>query len=261
MRKINRSFVISCGVAGAIGGSLMLSNSAQAAYTGLSAELHTTVTIDGVARSVYRVYANFTDSGDRLYSVYGSPTIGAMTIQSYDQFGGAGSAFYDVAGNNKAPTQSQINAIPSIQWDTFVTIGVSVADQAPFGDETTFTPGFVGITGNSYSNSNGGWYLTPTIDHDNNPGTPEIVSPQSEAGFAGDGDLANRVMLLQLTVNAGDHVAGTVNLVAFNNTALAGGTIGSQIIAQQSFNTIPGAGALALLGVAGAFGSRRRRTA
>ena len=56
-------------VGAAVVGALMLAGGVDAAYTGLSVSLHNTVTIDGNSYSVFRVYANFTDPGDRL--VYG----------------------------------------------------------------------------------------------------------------------------------------------------------------------------------------------
>jgi hypothetical protein len=260
VRKISKRVVSSVGVAGAVASLLWLTVPAQAAYNGLSVQLHTVANIDGNIKSIYRVYANFTDPADRLYSIYGSPTLGALTLNSLNINGtGPGGAFYNSGANgNSAPSQETIGLFPNAQWDTFATIGVSVADQAPFGDQTSFSPGFPNIAGSSFTTSNGGWFVTPTFDHDNNSDTPQIVNPQSEAGFAGDGDVLNRVMFLQLTVNAGEHVAGTVNLAVFNNSGVAGGA-GSQIIAQQTFNSVPVPSALALLGVASLVGSRRRR--
>jgi len=224
-------------------------------YSGLSTELYSTVTADGASRSVWRVYANFNNPNDALYSVYGSPTLGALVIESRNSTNtGAGSAFYNPAlGTNHAPSLASIGGNPNVAWDTFATIGVAVSDQAPFGDQTSFSPGFPNIAGTSVTSTNAAWYVTPTMDEDGNPGTPAIDNPQAQAGFAGDGDLLNRVLLLQLTVNAGDNVRGTANLVVFN---AAGGA--QQILSQQTFSSIPAPGALGLLALAGL--RRRRRS-
>jgi hypothetical protein len=239
---------------------IAVSNAAQASYQGLSAELHTTVLASGTLRSVYRVYANFTDPADRLHSVYGSPTLGPMTLQSRNAAdSGFGDAFFNTPGGVTAPTAEAIALNPNAAWDTFVTIGVSVAEQAPYGDQTTLTPGFAQVSGFNYVTSNGGWYVTPTFDHDGQGDTDPIVNPQAEAGFAGDSDLAPRVLLAQLTVNAGEHVAGTVNIVIFEaNSGLQGGGT-STILAQQTFTSVPAPSAIALLGISGLIGKRRRR--
>jgi MYXO-CTERM domain-containing protein len=239
-------------------GVIAVSSSAQASYNGLSVELHTSVTIDGTARSVYRVYANFTHADDALHAVYGSPTVGALTVQSLNADGsGPGSNFFNLPlGGNTPPSLEEIGINPNVEWDTFATIGVSIADQAPYGDQLILSPSFPTIAGFNYTSTNAAWLLAPTIDHDNDADTPAIASPQSLAGFAGDNDLLPRVLLAQLTVNAGDNVAGMMNLVVFESDGAGGGT--SVILEQQSFTSVPAPAALALLGLAG-LRSRRRR--
>ena len=251
LRKAARAIVY-------LAGGVAFAAPVHANYQGLSAELHTTVLAGGTLRSVYRVYANFNNPQDRLHSVYGSPTLGAMTLQSRNALNtGVGGAFFNTAGGITAPTAEAIGLNPAAQWDTFATIGVSVADQAPYGDQTSLTPGFPPIAGSNYTTNNAGWFVTPTFDHDGLPETEPIPSPQAEAGFAGDGDALSRVLLAQLTVNAGEHVAGTVNIVVFHaGEGLQGSSF---ILAQQTFGSIPAAGALPLLGLAGLLGRRRRR--
>src|SRR6185436_14594495 len=72
----------------AVAGSAMLAATiafatpAQAAFQGLSVFNHTTVNIGGTNRTVYRVYANFSNPADQVNLVYGSPTLGTMFLQS-----------------------------------------------------------------------------------------------------------------------------------------------------------------------------------
>ena len=236
--------------------------SSLADYTGLAVELHTTVQIDGQPFSVFRVYANFDNPGDRLVAGFGSPNYGPSIIQTRNADDtDFGDPLYNSPFNGiTAPNQELINLNPRNQWDTYVTLGVNIADQSPYGDMTFLTPGFVGLSGNNFSMANAAWYTFPTFDHDNNASTPDIPPPQSVAGWDGDGDSALRVMLLQLTVPQGNNVRGLLNIDIF--PPLGGG--GGQVVQHepfQSFNsyTIPGPTALGLLGLAALCARRRRR--
>ena len=225
-----------------LGGALILSGSADAAYVGLSTQLHTTVSIAGVSHDVYRVYANFTSALDQLTVVSGSGAAGPITISQLNAAGnGPGSGFYNNAfGGPPGPEPGVLPSFaPELQWDTFVTIGAAVGPQ-PAPDATSLSPGFVGglITGTGATAGDSAWFVTPD-------------APQSIAGA----DLS--VMMAQLTVQAGQHVAGTVNISGVT-AAIAGG--GESFTANgQTFSSIPAPGALALLGLAGLVGSRRRR--
>jgi MYXO-CTERM domain-containing protein len=224
-----------------LGGALILSGSADAAYVGLSTQLHSTVSINGVSHDVYRVYANFTSALDQLTVVSGSGAAGPITISQLNAAGnGPGSGFYnDALGGLLAPNPAFFPFAPSLQWDSFVTIGAAVGPQ-PAPDATSLSPGFVGglITGTGTTAADSAWFVTPD-------------APQSIAGA----DLS--VMMAQLTVQSGQHVAGTVNISGVT-AAIAGG--GQSFTANgQTFSSIPAPGALALLGLAGLVGSRRRR--
>jgi hypothetical protein len=236
------------------------SREAAGAYTGLSVEHYTTVSIGGSDRDVYRVYANFTTATERvIVGGFGSPSVGPMLIESRNRTdSGAGSAFFNAAGaNNTAPYQELIDSNPDAEWDSFCTVGVAIADQAEYGDFTMLTPGFPPIAGTSVSSSNAGWSVFPVIDHDNDPSTPTINAPQTISGYAGDGDPLLRIMVLQLTVNTGDNIRGTMNLMLA--TGLEPGTL--YVVEGQTFNSVPGPGAAAVVAVFAWRGPRRRRQA
>jgi hypothetical protein len=224
---------------------LTIGAAARADYLGLSVEQHTTVNIADSTRDVYRVYANFSDPGDYMLAGAGSPMLGPMLIQSRNSDDtGTGSSFYNHPFvGNRAPSQEVIDVEPNAEWDSFFTIGVSIADQAPNGDQMYFSPGFPPLTGTSITTSNGGWLIVPG-------------HPQAFADFSGDGDPLLRVMMIQLTVNAGGNVRGTVGL----SFRLAGQGPSTEI-GGQTFNSFPAPGGLAMIALAGVTRSPGRRRA
>jgi hypothetical protein len=160
-------------------------------------------------RIAYRVYALFSNPNDYLTGVSGSPTLGNLIILSRNLTNtGPGSNFFNPPGGGAtAPSQTAINSSAEIADDTFVTIGVSISNQAPGGvDQTGLSPGFTGIgTVNQINTNNAGWFT---------PGPVE----QGRAGFTGDGDQLLRVLMMQLTVTSTSQVFVDAAISGFNNT-------------------------------------------
>jgi MYXO-CTERM domain-containing protein len=130
------------------------------------------------------------------------------------------------------------------------TLGLRYANQGPVvggspTDAAGYSPGFPNFaTGTSVPVPASGMAVFITPD-----------DAQGAANWIDSGsDTSTRVLLMQLVVNTGDHVQGTIGLV-WSGGALAG----SQVASGLSFTTVPAPGALALLGLAGLVGSRRRR--
>src|SRR5438105_3612353 len=109
-----------------LGGALIMTGEASASYTGLSV----TSSVAGT-RTVYRVYALCSDAGDYITAVSGSPTLGNLVILSRNSNDtAAGSNFYNpLGGGATAPSASTISQSPTVAFDTFVDIGVAIADQ------------------------------------------------------------------------------------------------------------------------------------
>jgi MYXO-CTERM domain-containing protein len=244
-----------------IGTAMILSGQANAGYTGLSVVKTDVNGTPGGNISVYRVYANFSSANDQLFAwgwlVNQAGQVGIESRNSTDT--GAGSNFRNYGGNGDLPPSAYgVGQNPNLAYDSFFSINANRTDQitAANGGPIVVSPGAPGlgtaspdsgINSLTVASTGGAYSIAPTLPN----GTPAALS---FAGFAGDGDPENRILLMQLTVSQGDNVRGTI-FVTVNN-ALAGAT---QDIGGQTFNSVPAPGALALLGLAGLVGSRRRR--
>jgi hypothetical protein len=217
---------------------LIAHSGAHGAYTGLSVELYSTVVAGGLPRDVYRVYANFDDENDYLTSGAGTELLGPLSIQSRNADDtGMGTIFFNPGSGAAGQTPPSSPASPNY-WGTYVTIGVSDLTQFPqaFGstsDPMSLSPGFPNfINGNQLVSSNAAWFT---------------AGPQEfgRAGFVGDGDLQLRVQLMQLSVNQGENVRGTLAI----GIVEAGGLAGGVAIPNQTFNSIPAPSGLLMLGI------------
>jgi hypothetical protein len=224
---------------------LMVGGNAGGMYLGVSTQLHTTVTVGGTSRNIYRVYALFDNSTDFVTAVAGSDGVGNMVIRSRNSSDtAAGSNFYN-------PSSSVETAPPapdgSVEYGTFATIGISLASQGsgPGGtDQTGVTPGFPSfINGNQLNSNNMAWFT---------PGPTE----QGRAGYMGDGDAELRVLLMQLTVNAGDHVRSTFAVAGYHTVALAAVVPFNAM--NQTTTSVPAPGMLGLVVAVGMMRTRRR---
>ena len=229
-----------------LGGALIMTGTASAAVTSLSVFAEPVggagAPPAGGPRVIYRVYANMGASNERVNAWGGGGNLGIGAIVNTLGGGGPGTGFTNVGGVAALAPSSPGS---TRDWDTYATIGVLYASEGPGGINATSivtgTPGF--IVGNSWTAlaAGGGFFITP-------------ADAQGGADFRVSGnDTATRVLLMQLVVNAGEHVAGTIGI------AWQGPTGGGVNTTGWTFNSVPAPGALALLGLAGLVGARRRR--
>ncbi len=219
----------------AVGTIGVMAGAATAAFTGLKLEtwvgegwLENGYGETGLV--TYRLWANFDGEGDdgvlSVYSMTGVP----MSANSWNGF------FSNApAGLNRmtAPRDLRSKGIWENQWDTYVTINAESAN----GDGTRLTPGFADETNSLASN----WVTENALWH---------VEPDDEQGLARekpDGGLG--VLLAQFSVGMQNgpslDVFGTINLLLWDRT-------------RAKHLVFPAPGALALLGLAGLAGRRRR---
>jgi len=229
-----------------IGAAMIMSASANAAFTGLTitSASHTIGAADaafvpaafvGANITTFQIFANFDNANDALTAVFGQA--GApMTIQIV----GPGTFMNHALGGNTAPTNAALFVtFPALAWDTYLSIGIDPG--AGGTDGTGFSTDFFG----------GPSVNTPfSMDTGINGGT-------NHAWFNATGPLAgadNKELLAQFSVLAGSNIQGTINV----QYRPFGATQDSQVLG-VTFNTVPAPGALALIGLAGLVGARRRR--
>jgi MYXO-CTERM domain-containing protein len=201
-------------------GSLILAGSASADFTGMEYE---TVENGMAGLTTYRIYAGV-DVGGELDAVYGDES-NLLTVSSESGF------YQNGFGGNTAPNAALFGFFASLEFDSFVTIGL-LTDT---GDEMLN----IGIewagfeAGGAIVTDNGTWFATPS----------------DAQVFEVDG----RVLVGQFTVNDDDHVYGSMNFQGKNADLSNWNADGI------AFDTAPAPGALALLGLAGIAARRRRK--
>jgi uncharacterized protein (TIGR03382 family) len=229
-----------------LGGSLFLAGTADAAYVGMgnhesvdgTAAFATVTLTDGSMWDVYRVYAYVDNPADSIEAISGNAANPIIITGS--------GAFYQnkaLGPNNIEPNPALFPAFPDLEWDTFVTIGRAALDLAagPTMTQGVFPPDGPGFMGDTLMITNGAWFRTPG----------------NAATIAGD-DL--RVLIGQFSVPAGSNTAGDGSGLE-GVVRVAGRFDGeSNQFLNQTFQ-LPAPGALALLGLAGLAGGRRRRRA
>jgi MYXO-CTERM domain-containing protein len=215
--------------------ALAMAGTASAAFQGIASSV-ANVGADG---TTYRIYAQM-DQGDRLDAVAGNGSQGlALTSVT---------GFYH--NSNGGPTSKDINSnffsfVPSLEWDSYVTVGALYADGSPFGENALNN---VGIdwsafeAGGDLETDNGTWFVTPD-------------KAQGEAIDHG-GDIGYGVLIAQVTTSDnGGTFSGLLQGKDANGDTWSQGVNG----AAYGGGDIPAPGALALLGLAGVAGRRRRR--
>lgn len=199
--------------------TMLIAGVASADLTGLYLENKTDAGAEALGLFICNVYAQFDDAGDRALSV------------GFSDITTSGTFYQHPFGSDFPPNDAFIAAFPELAYDTYLTIGLKTI---PVG-------GVNPIAGDGDFNSGGGQHYTGGWFNSN---------PNNGAG---DPNADGRVLLAQLSVNDGDTITGSMTV--FWKDAQSGQAIGTAV----DFVHVPAPGALALLGVAGLAGRRRRR--
>jgi hypothetical protein len=175
-----------------------------------------------------RLYANI-DAGSRIDAVFGN-SVGALSISN------EGGSFYQNALGG--PTSTSINSAffplaPSLEWDSYVSIGALYSNGSPFGNNALLDIGIDWTSFNSggeLATDNGSWFVTP-------------------ADAQGESD--GMVFIGQFTLVGGTGLIGQLSLQGKDADGVTFQELG--------VTWVPAPGAMALLGLAGLAGRRRRR--
>ena len=209
--------------------SVVLTTNSSAGIQGLEMNLVNT----GAQGDTYRLFVNM-DAGARVDAIYGN-SVSTLKI------GLNAGTFYQNA--NGGHSSKQINSnffpfVPSMEWDSYVTIGAYYQNGAPFGENNLNDIGidWSGFeSGGDLITDNGSWFVTPDDVQGN--------------------ELNGQVFIGQFTVQGGTNSIEDFDIsVNIQGKDADGNTINANGVTLA----IPSPGALALLGMAG-FVSRRRR--
>jgi MYXO-CTERM domain-containing protein len=206
-------------------GSAALVAMGSAAHAGFTGVQFDTIENGMVGFTTYRVYAGVTAGGE-VDAVYGDGT-NALSVMS-------GNGFYqNQFGGYGTPSAALFGFFPSLEWDSFVTIGLTDDAGDAMLDIGIDWAGFE--AGGDIATSNGTWFATPS---------------DAQVNEVGGG-----VLVGQFTVADGDHVFGSMNFQGKDADLTNWNADG---VAFDSA-AIPAPGALALLGFAGIVARRRRK--
>ena len=139
-------------------GAIALASVATAGFNGMAWQAVDNLGNAGNGGETYRLYAML-DMGDRLDAVAGNEAQGLSLTST--------GSFYQNA--NGGPTSKSINSgffgfVPSLEWDSYATIGALYQDGSPFGSNELNDIGIDWSTfegGGDLSSNNGTWFVTP----------------------------------------------------------------------------------------------------
>ena len=218
--------------AGTVGG-IALAGSAFAGMNGLSYDLTEQVG-DGAVAGTYsvRVYAEL-DAGNRLDAVYGN-SVHNLSITYHDGATGYQNSLGGSTSQSINPAFFPLAA--SLEWDSYVTIGsLYNTDNALQNIGIDWAPW--DPAGGDLFADNGTWFITP-------------------ADVQGE-EVGGRVLVAQFTTYAGTGMYDMTFTAGFQGKDASDETW--QDSHSVSITNIPAPGAIALLGLAGLAGRRRRR--
>ena len=188
---------------------------------------------------ICNVYAIFDRPGqDFMFAVAGTPN------NPLDIHVNGGTFYQHPFGSDRAPLGLLVDVFPSLAYDTFVTIGVKqegpgAGNPGQPANMQGFSAGWPGFGPSALQGTNLGWFVVPS-------------SPQADPfdpinSFPGNG----QILIGQFATADGTSIEGTMLMQYISND--------KTVLSVETFFHVPSPGALAMMGVAGLVGIRRRR--
>lgn len=241
----------------AIAGAAIAAGAANAAFLGVQLQTNaswntaaTTAINDGNQYRVVRMFAIF-NAADSVLSV-------GQTLTTSGQFAltQTGSSFYQSPfGTNFAPNSGLFGALPTLQWDTYVSIGRLTSSESII-DATSADPGFSFADerpGSGQDTVNGGWF---NGNPSNGQGAAQALGGGQFGVFLGQFTVRNQILAPTTSAIGMSIVNETFDGdLAIFQAIPGGGTIEHRV----QFIGVPAPGAASLLGLAGLAAVRRRR--
>ena len=213
-----------------VAGSLAMAGGASAAFTNITATVTSDIDIGGTLYDNFQIFVNYDNPADQTIALGGTPN-----NQQVLNSGGGGFWQQTLFGTDTAYNPAFVMFDPNLIYDSYVTIGTvtsadGMAPQFQSWNSTDFN------TADSATTTNGGWFLTPD--------DPETISGGSS-------------IVASFTVAAGNTVSGNFGQLQTVEDGVSMTRGGADTA--FSFTRVPAPGTLALLGLAGLAGTRRRR--
>ncbi len=212
-----------------LGAVALIASSSHAGFSGYTVEQVNT----DAGNTQFRVYANFDASGFVMLNILGFQSVSGAAMNARHQ-----DASETPAGEPGQSWSANYNLLGAVARDNDSWVTASGSSTSG-GNETSLDPSFT-PSNSSYIPNTSGWY-------DSTPGVPNNVLA---------GGASHRMLVLQIVrsgTGADAYATSTFSMVTGYKVAL---TTTAQF-GNGSF-TIPAPGALALVGLVGAFGRRRR---
>jgi hypothetical protein len=217
--------------------SLVAGTMLAAAVASVASASFTGYTVDRVVTAAgniqYKVYGNWSSNNLVFLNAFNFATqAGSMNARHQD-------AAEDLDGNPSQSWSASVNLLGSAARDNDSWVSASGSGTSA-GADASLDPGFNPSNGNSIPNG-AGWF-------DSTPGVPNLIAAGGASGY--------RMLLMQIVRNGND--ADLEATFYLKNAFKVNGTT-TALFGEGTFTIgVPAPGALALLGLAGMAGRRRR---
>ncbi len=240
-----------CGVAGVVG-ALLVSTTAQAALTGIKFAVKQSQTNPRLF--ICSLYVTFSAPGDNLIAIVGLPAPGAQLSYSTNSIPGFHQETLPLGIQDTPVAGPLLTFAPVYESDTYITIGLK------HGFQGTDTMLHIGVLATDAPPGPTDWNAGGPLTSDVAAGGTYFVLPGAPEAV----EVGGQVLIAQLVIDGNalttDGLAARIDVFIPEITwADAAGNSQSTTGLFSASHTIPAPGTLALLGLAGLAGFRRRR--